>query len=773
MTDPLINQHTIPRAAHLLAGGDWAMLLTRDGCGFSRWRGLAINRWREDAPRDENGSFLLLRDRDSGACWSATKAPEMGGDGPCRVEFLPGLARFTRAVGGIETVMEVAPLPDGGGELRHLVLTNTGQTTRRIKAISYVPLVAGDGAADAVHPAFSKMFVVTEALTDGTLLASRRKRDPSEPSITVAHLVTGDGVEDLGHETDRMDFIGRGRNLRTPRALDGEGSKGRTGTVLDPVFSRRIGITLAPGATRQVSFWTLAAKERDQLLDRVRRCRAIPRGDLLAHLRDMPASTDEAAFQALVAPLVMDDPAWRAGPGVLARAQGGAAGCLWPHGVSGDRPILLVCFASGDGPELIGQLRCAQDWWAQRQLPVDLVALASDEAQRAALEAQSGEPPQGTAFLALAGLSDADAEGLAAAARVVLDAGDGDLAAQTTRRNTRVPVEAASTPPRPAPMSSQSAPPPAGLARFNGIGGFVEGGREYEIHLSGDGCTPQPWVNIVAEEEFGFIVSAEGGGYSWFGNSQTNTLTRWSNDPVRDPPGDMIFLRDMESGAVWGPTPAPLRGEGRYRIRHGFGYSRFSHLRDGLESDLVQFVPLGAAAKLSRLRLHNIGSVPRKIQVTGVVNWFLGANGDVTLPHVVTARDAQTGILTAQNRWREDYSGMIAFADLGGNQTVWTCDRAEVLGTACDPARPQALLNGSPLQGRSGAGLMPCAALQTEITLEPGAEIALTLTLGAAEGPAAARAGHSAARRRSRGPAGRSRGALAAADRQRAGRDTG
>ncbi|WP_333684772.1 GH36-type glycosyl hydrolase domain-containing protein [Pontibaca methylaminivorans] len=751
-------RNTAPRRVHLLGGKGWTVMLTRDGCGFSRWRGLAVSRWREDGPVDENGSFLLLRDIDTGTCWSAGAQPLMTGqNSDCSVAFLPGLARFSRNESGIRSVVDIAPLPEGDGELRRITLANTGPAPRRVEAVSYIPLVLGAAVADAAHPAFSKMFVMTEADADGTLLAWRRRRDPGEPAIIAAHLVT-DGADDgaapadCGFETDRMRFIGRGSSLRAPAALRGAAPVGHAGTVLDPIFSHRATVTLAPDESRTLDFWTLAAASREDLSARIMSCRTPGRAEaVLVAARQQSEAEDEPAFQTLAAPLLVDNPLWRADAETLERAGGGARHCLWPHGVSGDRPVVLVRFGPGDDTSgdtgLMTQLCRAQNWWTCRQIPVDLVAVAADEDQRTALAERAGTAPEGTGIFVLAGISDAEWTGLSAAARVVLDGAHGDLAAQCARRAVHAPPATPQAPEPASPVPAFTGPSPSGagepgLACFNGIGGFRDG-EEYEIRLEQGRLTPQPWVNIVAHEGFGFMVSAEGGGYAWAGNSQTNTLTRWSNDPVRDPPGDMIFLRDTDDTpgtGFWAPTPAPLHEPRDYTVRHGFGYSRFLHVRDGLESDLVQFVPLDAGAKVSHLRLRNGGDRVRRLQVTGLVNWHLGPNGAVTVPHVTTAHDPETGILTARNRWRDAYAGRVAFADLGGRQRCWTCDRAELLGPALDPARPVALMQGAPLRGRSGTGLCPCAALQTEITLAPGEKTTITFTFGEAEDIEAARA---------------------------------
>jgi len=275
----------------------------------------------------------------------------------------------------------------------------------------------------------------------------------------------------------------------------------------------------------------------------------------------------------------------------------------------------------------------------------------------------------------------------------------------------------------------------------NGLGGFVDAGRSYAITLTGEHGTPMPWVNVMANADFGCLVSAEGGGYAWSINSQQNALTPWPNDPVADTPHEVLYLRDEDGGELWSATASPVRVPSvRYRVVHGKGWSRFTHRAHGIEVELVQCVPASGSLKLSRLRLRNRSAHTRRLRVTGYVEWALGPNGAVTTPYVVTSHDAATGALFARNAWREEFGERVAFVDLGGQGTTHTGDRLEVLGRHGDVGRPDGLIRGEPLSGRTGAGLDPCAALQSRIELAADARVELVFMLGDAESVAGARA---------------------------------
>ncbi|PYM17328.1 MAG: hypothetical protein DMD81_09490, partial [Candidatus Rokuibacteriota bacterium] len=273
----------------------------------------------------------------------------------------------------------------------------------------------------------------------------------------------------------------------------------------------------------------------------------------------------------------------------------------------------------------------------------------------------------------------------------------------------------------------------------NGLGGFTAGGREYAVILGPAQRTPAPWINVIANPGFGFQVSESGAGYTWAANSREHQLTAWSNDPVSDPPGEVLYVRDEETGEVWGPTALPIREElGTYVARHGQGYSRFECASHGVGLSLLQFVPLDDPIKISRLTVTNTSGRRRRLTVTAYLEWALGVSRSDGAPFVVTEIDAATGAMLARNPWSADFGARVAFADLGGRQTAWTGDRTEFLGRHDTLDHPAALEREDRLSGRLGAGLDPCGALQTPLELAPGERADVVWFLGEAESRAAA-----------------------------------
>lgn len=753
-----------PIRAQLLSNHRYSVVVTDRAGGFSTWRDQAITRWREDPTGDSWGAAILLRDADDGMAWQAGSSRFGCEPDRSSVDLDEGRVQFTRDDGSLTTVLEVAVAEEFDAELRCVTLVNHGPVARTLDLTSYAELVLGSAAADASHPAFSKMFVETEWIAhDRILLATRRRRAPDEPSIWAAHLVQLDSEEiappdpdtDL-FETDRARFLGRGRILRNAQAMQiGAALSNTVGCVLDPIFSQRRRVRVAAGANVRVAFWTVAAESRERVLAS---CAALREWNIVdSTLESAPQRAASAAAMLgvdpaaaarpaqWIAPLLYADPAWRAPIAELAKGAGGAP-TLWAGGISGDRPIVLLRISDEHDLACVADMFVAQRSWQLRGLAVDVVVLFSGASVPSDLQASIAAQKQhlaapglskAEAFLfSTAQVSDALRDGLGRVARIVLDSGDVAAVAGTEGNE----VEIRRPPVARIPGAEDPfAHPEDALAFRNGYGGFAIASREYVVRLTDARLTPAPWVNVIANPDFGFMASCEGGGYSWSINSQQNALTPWPNDPVSDNPGDALYLRDEDSGKIWSACALPVRVESAvYTARHGKGYSRFSTDAYGIELDLLQFVPLADSIKLSRLRIRNASGRLRRLSITAYVDWALAPNGVNAAPFVVTSIDAATGALFARNTWRAEFVERVAFLDLGGAQETASGDRAEFIGANGDVGCPSTLANGTILSGRVGAGLDPCAALQTSIELAAGEKTELVCLLGDASSPAQA-----------------------------------
>ncbi len=750
---------------HLLSNGRYHVVVTTAGGGYSRWGELAVTRWREDATRDSWGSFCYLRDLQDGSVWSTAFQPVLKQSRPYEAIFTQARAEFRRQDAEIESHTEISVSPEDDIELRRVTLTNRSTAVRTIEVTSYAEVVLAPRGQDLAHPAFSNLFVQTQLIRDRqAILCSRRPRSAQEHPPWLVHLMTvhGTTVGEVSFETDRMKFLGRGRSAAAPASMDpGAALSNSEGSVLDPVLSIRQTVRLNPGESVRVDLVTGVAETRaavtammdkyhdTRLADRVFEMAFTHANVLLRQLNI--TETDAQAYGRLAGSIVYASALRRSRPAVLMRNRRGQSG-LWGYGISGDLPIMLVRIRDSARIELVRQAVQAHAYWRMKGLAVDLVIWNEDDSvyrqtsQDAIMDLVAASPeaalvdkPGGIFVRRGEQMSEEDRALLQTAARVVLLDEAGTLIEQTERRGRGdVVIPGLRFARRNLQPMTAAEIPKRDLAFDNGIGGFSHDGREYIIALSSDQTTPAPWANVIANAQFGTVISESGSAYTWAENSHEFRLTPWFDDPVSDVSGEAFYIRDEENGRVWSPSPLPARGGMPYITRHGFGYSIFEYEDDGIITELCIYVATDAPVKFAKCRVTNGSGRTRQLSVTGYWEWVLGELRDKNLMHIVTELDSATGALFTRNAYNTEFPGRVAFVDCSESSRTITADRTEFLGRNGTLARPAALQRVR-LSGRVGAGLDPCSAMQVQVGIEIGQTREIVFTLGAGANEADAR----------------------------------
>src|SRR5881398_2214241 len=749
---------------HLLSNGTCSVTVTNSGGGYLRWLELDVTRWRADATCDTSGPVCYIRDLESGTIWSNTHQPVRSPERRYIWSFTPDKAEFRRRSGPCETITEIVVSAEDDAEVRRVTLVNTSRKPCRLELTSYIELALAPHRTDRAHPAFNKLFIETEWLARcEALVARRRLRGPDDRPVWAAHLMVPESsIVAPEFETDRAKFLGRGHTLENPEALTRHLTNS-IGAVLDPIFSLRRRVTILPNQRFQFVLVTVVAESREAVVTLAGRysefhtcARAFETAWTHSQLemrRLHIRRADVQTFQQLAGLIILPQSQLRPPAGRLGRAEGQRA--LWRQGISGDLPIVVVMIGHLRDMEVVREILTAHTFWHLRGLKVDLV-LVSEELPsydelltghlRRLTEAQAHltgvDQPGGVYLRSATKISKEELLALQAAARVVFVAARGTLRQQL----------AATTPPAAKPRQlvpgrhvreEPSAPLPfMELKYFNGLGGFTEDGKEFVIYLGPSTRTPLPWINIMANPKFGALVSESGAECVWGRNSQNDRLTPWFNDPICDPPGTAIYIRDDEIGVVWSPTPQPIREKDAYRARHGQGYTTFEHNSHAIEQQLLTFVPVddsgGLPVRLQRLRLRNNSSRRRKLTVTSYATLVLGSDPEETSMHVVTKWDLQSQSLFARNSYNPEFCECITFATSVPPPASFTGNRAVFIGRNRS-LRDPAAMEHERLTGDVGAGLDPCAAVQVVVEIEPRQTVEMTFLLGQADDEETAR----------------------------------
>jgi len=733
--------------AFVLSNGRLTSLLTSSGGGGLRWQGLAVTRYEPDATRDDDGEWFYLRDEDSGQVWLATSREG-------RTTYALHSAEFHLRTQGMSVHVNVTVAPMDDVEVRQITLHNETNRPRRLTVTSAGRPVLLAATQAPTHPAFSSMFIESERLAelDALIFARRPQTADEEPAVLVHRLVReGAGVTFAGYESDRGAFFGRGGSLHAPASLvtkEGE-LRGRVGTVLDPTMSLMARVDLKPKGSVTLAFVTTIARSRSTAVELARKYGSMHavRWTFRDAAQESPRRLLRTKLEPALVPIVQRlfsslhfaDPTLRVASG----ARAVAPPCqrrLWGRGISGDDPIVLVRVNEPDAP-LLRETLAAQRYLRASGVRLDLV-LVDEQASGYVTEgsgtlhgvlvengAEDWLNRHGGIFVIAADqVAENDLRHLEACARIVLDTRDGSLAS----RLERVPEGPPKLPRFEATLVEELAEHRRIRPKLlfdHGTGGFTEDGREYVVEVSPGTSTPAPWCNVLANPEFGCLVSESSLGATWSLNAGENRLTPWRNDPVLDTPSEVLYLRDEETAAVWSPTPVPAGRTEQTLVRHGAGYTTYERESHGLVQELTIFVPHDATLKVVRLRMRNTLVRHRRLTATYYAEWVLGSRREGQRPYIVSEFDREHACLLATCNWNAEFGGRVAFLASKNNAHGFTADRTEFLGRRGDYARPEALERWG-LSGRVDLGADPCAALQVHVDLAPGEEMETHFVLG-------------------------------------------
>ena len=759
-TDVQVRTITTPNTRlpeiQLLSNGHYRVMVSSAGAGYSRWKNLAVTRWREDATKDDRGIFCYIKDVSTGKFWSNSYQPTLQVPKNFEAIFSHGHVELRRNDFGVVTKTEIVISPEDDVELRRIRITNKTQSTKILEVTSYAEIVMASQASDESHPAFSNLFVQTQIVPEqNTIFCTRRARSEEEIPPWMFHLmhVSGSEVQAVSYETDRMQFTGRGRTLQHPQAMIDEVLSGKDGSVLDPILSIRYRILIKPNqtATFDLVYGIADTKEACENLihkyqDKYLKNRAFELSWTHSHvlLRQINATESDAQlYNRLAAAIIYANAGLRADAAVIQNNYRGQSG-LWSHSISGDLPIVLLHVFDQESVELVKQLVQAHAYWRLKGLAVDLVIWNEDHGSyRQFLQEQilglitaeasrQGQEKLGNIYVKSADqISSEDRLLFESVARIVISDNKGSLLEQVTRQISEKPLAALLEPkPVSLPNQQKELELPDNLLFFNGTGGFTKKGNEYKIVIDQNKTTPAPWVNVIANPLLGTVVSENGSAYTWAINAHEYRITPWCNDPVTDAGGEAFYLRDEETGNFWCPSPFPKKSKLAFIITHGFGYSIFEHKEEGIHSEMTVFVDRDLPVKLIVLKLKNESGRERNLSATGFLEIILGDVRSKTNMHILSEQDTETGALILRNRYHSAFSERVSFFKVdGGYNFSYTGDRSEFIGRNRHLDNPQALYRKK-LSGRTGAAMDTCAALHVKFDVLNGAEKEIIFLVG-------------------------------------------
>lgn len=772
---PLIEEYTTAHTAQprlrVLSNNRYSVVVDNGGVGTSIFEGdVAVTRVKDDGIIRDGGTFIYIRDLNAKTFWSTTYLPTKVDPEYYKVIFAPDKIEFQRKDSGVSAVTEITVSPEDNVEIRRVTLRNLTDELACLELTSYGEIALAPVRADQAHPAFSKMFIQSELADDyDALVFHRRPRTHGEPELFMMHTAVMPAVwAPTQYETSRVNFLGRGRTSHYPLAMEnGAKLSGTVGTVLDPIFAVRNYVEIEPGASFQMSFITAIGRSREEVLNyagKYREIHNIHRAFELAwshadiEKRNLQYSGSSIAdFYRLANAILVNTDAARASSDTILKSNMGQS-ALWRFGVSGDEAIVLCIIGDPSQIKLAEDVLRAHEFLRHRNIRFDLVILneyqsgyMQDLQQELEALVRAGslgnllDQRCGIFLRNINQLSTDEITLLRSSARVIVDGTLGDLSKQHQLIKSGEVLPIYNTRPHllSASAASPGVNPPAGVSCWNGYGGFEEGSNNYRVVVRHGQLPPAPWSNVIASPHFGFLISETGGGFTWSDNSRENRLSSWSNDPVSDPSGEVLYIRDQETGSFWSPTPLPVLSDRQYTVTHGFGFSSFETTNTDLTSTLHVHGHPDDKVKFWCLTVKNSGQHKRNLELFFYYEPVLGVSRADTFRHIRSYFDPDRESLYFRNPFNIEFGGRTVFIGSDHKLQSYTTRRDEFVGRNGSLFNPGALAQNPHasrmskihqssvfLSGSTGAGFDQCGVLKVQVTVPAGDSESIVFYLG-------------------------------------------
>lgn len=746
----------------MLSNGTFSTMVTLTGSGYSKRGDEFLYRWKGENTIDNTGLFIYIKDLESQKYWSTTYEPCRKNKESYNTVFSLDKGIFNSKYNDIETSMEVVVSPEDNLDIRKVTLKNVGNVDRKLELTSYMEIVLTTFEADAAHPTFSNLFIETEYEDKyGVLIGKRRSRIKNGKIPYIFHKLINSENLDISYETARLNFIGRNKDLDAPRALEKNIKLNNTvGIVLDPIMSMRCVVDLPAGCLKQVYFITGITDSKEEALKisdeyseiiKIENCFTMYNKSTQIELKSLGITSEQANMYQSLASSMLFLSSDRKDREKYIKNINKSQRDLWPYGISGDFKIAMVDVEFKDDISIVNTIIKMHKYWRSKGLRIDLIIFNNEEIsydqpiQKEILDSinilydeEIINKPGGIFIYNKSTMGKETKEFLMGIASFYVNNEKSDIFRKETQTNSHEFINKNNYDflegvnyTKEREESEKIYDITSELDFFNGYGGFDKQDLSYVIYLDKNKNTPAPWINVIANNNFGFNVSETGSSYTWCKNSRENKITPWSNDYIKDTLGEAVYIRDDKNGETFSITPEPIRDEGEYLIRHGFGYSTFNHKALGIKSEMTLFCPKSEQIKIQKITLENTSSKDREISIFSYAQLVLGVLNFNTKLYITTYKN--DNYIFGENRYSEYFRKLKAYATiLGVDSLNFTCDRNEFLGKGYGLKNPKALKYKN-LKGTFGSILDPCLVVQGKIKIKAGEKREIAILLGEEE----------------------------------------
>jgi len=668
--------------SNVISNGKYTIVADLKGNGYSKFGNLLINRYKETADYNQGINFYI-KNLSTKQIWSSTLA------GKTRVVFAPDVMKYIKTEGNIETKTKITIAPEHNVEIRRLELKNIGNNVETLEITSYFEPTLSSSKQDYAHKAFNNLFLIFKELGNGSILIRRKKRDKNQKDFYVGvNLYTdNETIGDDEYEIDKEKFMGKG-NFKLPEAIkDSKLLSKNLSLVTDPIVAMKKTIKIMPKESATLDLIISASYSEGEATKNLQNYSN--KGTITKTFELSRAKTeaetiylglkgnDILKYQKMLSYLIHQNPMKKQRLKSLPKRVYSQSE-LWKFGISGDLPILLVKIKDVNDMYVIRDALKAFEYYRSKNIRIELVILNEEKNSYEhfiKFEVENEIQNKQLTFLknVFGGIfvinkkeiSKEDIDLLDFRSNFVLNASLGKIETQLkdleeeysgTIKNIGEETKTIYT-----PINEVESLPEdySNLKYYNEFGGFTENGHEYKLKLNNQNKLPIVWSNILANKNFGTVVTQNMGGFTWSKNSRLNRISAWDNNPIIDIPSEIIYLKNKKTGDYWSLSENLNSNSQEYYLSYGFGYVNLKTIKNGIIQELETFVAKEDSIKISILKFKNNTAEKRHLKLLYYIKPVLGedeiqSNGYIDVK-------MENNVVTAENLYTDNFKGNIVF----------------------------------------------------------------------------------------------------------------
>ena len=695
------KQNTNLNISNVISNGNYTVVSNLHGNGYSKCGNILINRYKETADYNQ-GIVFYIKNLSTKQIWSS--APTKNS----KVVFAPDKIEFSKIEGSIEEKEKITVSPDEPVEIRRLNLKNNGNNVETVEITSCFEPVLSTSIQDYAHTAFNNLFLLFERLDNDNILIKRKHRDSKQKDfyLGVSLNIEGEKIGEIEYEIDKEKFVGKG-NIGIPESIiNSKPFSKNLGLVTDPVIAMKRTVKILPGETATVDLVIIASyeeKEIKKLLQKYSNYNNISNTFELSRAKTEAESIylgltakDFEKYQKMLAYLLFQNNMKK---NILSKLPKRvySQSDLWKFGISGDLPILLIKIKDVNDMYIIKDALKAFEFFRSKNIKMDLIILNEEKSNyehfiKFEIEKEIQNMQLAYFRNSIGGIyvlnsketSKEDIDLLEFRSNLTLDASLGNIESQIKDQEEEYEdkinsLDVVTTNSYLSTSNRETLNEDfTNLKYYNDFGGFTENGLEYKIKINKENKLPTVWSNILANPNFGTVITQNLGGYTWCDNSRLNRISAWSNSPNTDIPSEIIYIKDENTGEYWSLSENITKSDQEYYLTYGFGYVNVKTIKNQIIQEIDTFVAKENRVKINILKLTNTSGERKKLKIIYYIKPVIGE--DEILSNGYINVSLTNNVITAKNLYTNNFKDKVIYCSSNEKIKTFTGCKNDFIG---------------------------------------------------------------------------------------------